>query len=74
MVGEVIIHFNDGTEEKFDDQYAFNRLIPEFIAFVQAINTNDYKHCYQKLDESINVSEIMTKARIEAGIVFPCDK
>lgn len=74
MVGEVIIHFNDGTEEKFDDQYAFNRLITEFIAFVQAINTNDYKHCYQKLDESINVSEIMTKARIEAGIVFPCDK
>lgn len=74
MVGEVIIHFNDGTEEKFDDQYAFNRLIPEFIAFVQAINTNDYKYCYQKLDESINVNEIMTKARIEAGIIFPCDK
>lgn len=74
MVGEVTIHFNNGTEEKFDDQSAFNRLIPEFTAFTQAINAKDYDYCYKKLDDSISVSEIMTKARLEAGIVFPCDK
>lgn len=73
LVGEVTIHLNDGTEEKYDDQSAFNRLIPEFTAFINTINAKDYEYCYQRLAQSIDVCETMTKARLDAGIIFPCD-
>lgn len=74
LVGEVTIHLNDGTEEKFDDKSAFARLVPEFEMFIKTINENDLAYCYKQLDQSMAVSEIMTKARIEAGIIFPCDQ
>lgn len=74
LVGEITIHFNDGTEEKFDDHMAFERLIPEFNFFIKTINDNDLSACYEKLDQSIAVSETLTKSRVEAGIIFPCDK
>lgn len=74
MVGEVCIHLNDKTEEKYDDQSAFERVVPEFNAFINAINENNLDYCYKKLEQSIAVSEILTKVRLEAGIVFPCDK
>ncbi|OCN06199.1 NAD(P)-dependent oxidoreductase [Erysipelotrichaceae bacterium MTC7] len=74
LVGEVTIKLNDGTEEQFDDKSAYERLVPEFTAFINAINDKDYQYCYQQLEQSIAVSEIMTKARLEAGIIFPGDE
>lgn len=74
LVGEVTIKLNDGTEEKFDDNSAFNRLIPEFTAFINAINNQNLDYCYQQLEKSISVSDVLTKARRDAGLIFPCDE
>lgn len=73
VVGEVILHLNDGTEERFDDNSWKERLIPEFKQFIQAINDNDLNYCYKQLEKSIAVCDVQTKARIDAGIIFPND-
>lgn len=73
LVGEVTLELNDGTIEKYDDGSAKVRLIPEFTAFVKAINENDTAFCYEQLRKSIQVSEVQTKARLDAGIHFPAD-
>lgn len=74
LIGEVSLELNDGTVEKYDDGSAKERLIPEFSEFVRAINEGDYDFCYAKLAKSIAVSEAQTKARLDAGIIFPADK
>lgn len=74
FVGEVTLHRNDKSEETFDDGMAMNRLIPEFTYFCDCINRGDHEACMKQLDQSIAVSEVQTKARIEAGILFPADE
>ncbi len=74
LIGEVTIHLNDKTEEKFDDGMFMNRLIPEFKFFIDCINRNDSDAFLKTLDESLAVSKIQTKARVEAGIIFPADE
>lgn len=73
LIGEVTLELNDGTVEKFDDGSAKARLIPEFSAFIKAINEKDYAFCYEHLSMSLNVSMVQTQARLEAGIEFPAD-
>lgn len=74
LVGEVTLELNDGTKQSYDDGGAKARLIPEFTAFVKAINENDLEFCYRQMEKSVNVCEVQTKARIEAGIHFPADE
>ena len=73
LIGQVLLELNDGTIETFDDGSASLRLIPEFKAFIKAIEENDDQFCYQQLRKSLDVSEIQTKSRREAGIDFPAD-
>lgn len=74
LIGEVTIHFNDKTEEHFDDGMAMERLIPEFKFFVDCINREDWDACMERLDGSIAVSEVQTKARLESGVIFAADQ
>lgn len=74
VIGKVSLELNDGSEEIFDDGSAKDRLIPEFTEFIRAINEKDFDFCYKKLEQSVAVSELQTKVRLEAGIVFPADK
>ena len=74
LIGEVTLHRNDGTEEKYSDGMAFDRLIPEFRYFTKCINEKDHDGCMAHLRQSIAVSEVQTRARLEAGIRFPADK
>ncbi len=74
LIGEVTLHRNDGTEEKYDDGMALNRLIPEFKFFISCINSKDHDSCMKMLQESVDVSAVQTKARLEAGIIFPADE
>lgn len=73
-IGKVILHLNDGTEEEYEDGMAFQRLVPEFTDFIRIINSNDHEECNKFLDMSVAVSEVQTRARVEAGILFPADK
>lgn len=71
--GEVLLHLKDGTEETFDSQPA-SRLEPEFRAFIREIASGKREFCYKMLEQSVAVSRVQTKARLDAGIYFPGDK
>ena len=73
LVGKVTLKLYDGTTESFDDGFSKDRVVPEFKAFIRAVNENDLEFCYKQLEKSLLVSEVQTKARIEAGIKFPQD-
>ena len=74
LVGKAVLELNDGTVEEYDDGFTAKRMIPEFEAFIKTINAKDYDFCYQMLEKSIAVTEVQTKARQAAGIIFPADQ
>ena len=74
LVGKAVLELNDGTVEEYDDGFTDKRMIPEFEAFIKAINAEDYDFCYEMLDKSVAVAEVQTKARQAAGIFFDADK
>lgn len=71
--GAVTLHLNDGTVETFDDSPE-SRLEAEFCYFANAMEENRLEECYKTLDYSLSVMKVLTKARLEAGIIFPSDK
>ena len=73
LVGKVTLKMYDETIESFDDGFSKDRVVPEFKAFISAVNENDLEFCYRQLEKSLLVSEVQTKARLEAGIKFPQD-
>ena len=74
LVGKVTLELNDGTVEEYDDGFTDKRMIPEFEAFIKAINTDDYAFCMEMLDRSIAVTKVQTEARKNAGIFFAADE
>ncbi|CAM4114029.1 NAD(P)-dependent oxidoreductase [Streptococcus penaeicida] len=73
-IGKVILEKNDGTVLEFEEDTFQNRLLPEFTAFINAINSNDQNFYQDAMSRSLMVSKIQTKARLENGILFPADK
>ncbi len=72
-LGEVRLELNDGTVETCDDGSDRSRAEMEFRIFADAIARRDYDFCYELLETSLEVSKVMTEARIQAGVRFPCD-
>ena len=70
LVGKVTLKMYDGTMKSFDDGFSKDRVVPEFKAFIRAVNEKDLEFCYRQLEKSLLVSEVQTKARLEAGIRF----
>ena len=73
LVGKVTLKLYDGTTESFDDGFSKDRVVPEFTQFIHAVKENDLEFCYRQLEKSLLVSEVQTKARIDAGIKFTQD-
>ena len=65
---------NDGTHTLINENNYENRMINEFIEFVEVINKNDLEKCYKLLDHSLIVAEVQTIARKKSGIIFEVDK
>ncbi len=51
-----------------------HRMYDEFKEMLTMFINNDYKQCYERLEESMIVSQIQTIARRKAGIIFSDDK
>lgn len=49
LVGKVTLKLYDGTTESFDDGFSKDRVVPEFKAFIRAVNENDLEFCYKQL-------------------------
>ena len=75
LVGTAHLRLNDGTEEDVVEAYASaRRVIPEFTAFADCIARDDHATCDRLLDQSLAVADVLTAARLDAGIVFPADQ
>ena len=68
------VHYRDGREVSYDGNGDAHRMYAEFVSFVNEIASKDTATCYEMLDHSLAVSRILTRARADAGIVFPCDE
>lgn len=64
---------NDGTNTSVNENNFEHRMVNEFVEFADMINNNNLEKCYEMLDHSMIVSEILTTARQKGGIVFPAD-
>ena len=73
ICGPVTLRLNNGAEERFDHNPG-NRMESEFRAFADCIAHGDYQRCETALNQSLLVSKVQTKVRIDAGILFPADK
>ena len=74
ICGAVTFHANDGREEHFSLNGRRPRCAAEFEAFAHAIDTGDQELCSGMLDTSLAVSRVLTAARRDAQIRFPCDR
>lgn len=82
VCGPVTLHLNDGTEELYDltpkdtedAPHNSHRMSEEFDAFAAAIDGKDYALCQRMQKHSLTVSDILTRGRAFAGIVFPADE
>lgn len=72
--GKIVLDLNDGTTREFESDPSVNRVIYEFREFIRAIEEDDKDFCYGMLETSVAVSEVMTSARKDAGIVFAADQ
>ena len=70
MVGNATLNLRDGTTEVCEEPFADKRMIPEFTQFIRAVKEQDYDFCYERLQSSLEVNEVLNRARIQAGIRF----
>ncbi len=73
FIGEVCLHLYGKGEERYNDHTAMHRVVPEFRFFADCIDRGDFAGCMARLDQSLAVSRVQTRARLESGIVFAAD-
>lgn len=66
------LHLASHIEEYIDPHYS-TRASTEFRIFNGAMQNKNYLFCYQLLENSITASQVMTNARLDNNIHFPCD-
>ncbi|MCI8887725.1 MAG: Gfo/Idh/MocA family oxidoreductase [Hungatella sp.] len=70
---EYKILYNDGREELRQFGQEKHRLYYEFAEFIRMVEEKDYERQEELLKLSLDIIKLMTKARMEEGIVFDCD-
>jgi predicted dehydrogenase len=65
---------NDGTSSLINENNYEHRMVNEFIEFEAMIKNNNLKECYEALETTLTVMEVLTTARNKGGIIFPADK
>ena len=71
--GGITFHPNEGKEEHYNLNGGRPRQAAEFEAFARALENGDQELCGRMQDTTIAVSRVLTVARRNAGIRFPCD-
>ena len=69
-VGRAVLQLRSGRKEICEEPFAEKRMIPEFTRFIRAVEQERYEFCYAQLQKSLEVNEVLTRARIQAGIRF----
>lgn len=68
----VVLH-TEGNETVLNQQNETNKLYYELVDFHEIYQNQDFDRCYQLLDYSSTVMEVLVEARKDAGIVFEAD-
>lgn len=68
------IDMNDGEVISYEVKDARHRMLYEYEEFIRMVDEHDFEQANRMLEVSEIVSEILTEARAQAGIVFPSDK
>ena len=63
----------DRDIETYNGDSNKNRMINEFVAFEKMLKEKSFEECYENLNHSLIVMEVLTNARKDAGIDFPAD-
>ena len=63
----------DRDAETYNGDSNKNRMINEFVAFEKMLKEKSFEECYENLNHSLIVMEVLTNARKDAGIDFPAD-
>ncbi|WP_296115209.1 Gfo/Idh/MocA family protein [uncultured Anaerococcus sp.] len=72
--GSYRIKERGGDYEAFNENDDKSRLYYEFVAFEEIIRTRDMKRVEELKETTLITTEIINKARIEAGIFYPSDQ
>lgn len=67
------ILMNDGTNAVMNENKYEHRMIHEFLAFEEMISNQRLEECYQMLDHTLTVCEVLNLARSKSGIIFLAD-
>ncbi|MGR5499230.1 Gfo/Idh/MocA family protein [Vibrio sp. DNB22_10_4] len=59
--------------ETFDEADHENHMVEEFQSFERLFREQDLEQCYQHLNHSVSVMNVIEQARLSAGIAFSCD-
>jgi predicted dehydrogenase len=65
---------NDGSSSLINENNYEHRMVNEFIEFEAMIKNNNLKECYEALETTLIVMEVLTTARNKGGIIFPADR
>lgn len=68
------LRMNDGSGFVVNENQYSHRMVNEFLEFAEMIDHKNLEKCYNMLDCSLIVSEVLTIARKKSGIVFPSDQ
>ncbi|MEJ8306084.1 Gfo/Idh/MocA family oxidoreductase [Saccharibacillus sacchari] len=71
---EIVLRLGQEPAETFNAQTEANWLFYEWEAFGNIYANKDRNRCYELLDHSLSVMNVLGKARREAGIVFAADQ
>ena len=64
---------NAEGERTYNVQKTKNNLYHELVVFREIFASGDLPRCYEFLDHTRSVMELLCKARTDAGIIFPAD-
>ena len=70
VVGNAKLVLRDGRTEVFEENWTNKRMVPEFRQFIRAIEEKDYDFCEARLAASLEVNEVLGRARIQSGIRY----
>ncbi|MBC1419166.1 Gfo/Idh/MocA family protein [Listeria fleischmannii] len=65
---------NNGEDEHVDVKDSEHRMYDEFAAFARIITEQDKEEMLRRLDHSLVVMDVVTKAKATAGLVFLADE
>ena len=66
--------FKNNGEREIIDSSKYHRMYEEFKKMASYIDNKNYDICYEMLEHSRIVMDVLTKARESANIIFGCEE